>query len=90
MRVDQRTCDGCLTAVPEGEGRIYHLTMKAVCDDGPVVVPDEDVSEQLAQCLRELQDMPAVEAANDVESRFVFDLCYRCYRKWLSNPLGDL
>ena len=84
-------CERCAAELVSGRATFYHITVEATADPTPVVDPDlsaADVSRQLDRLFRQLQDVPAAEAMDQVQRRLRFCLCAGCYRKWIEAPAG--
>jgi hypothetical protein len=84
-------CARCAAALQPGSGNFYRITIEAVADPSPPLLPALDLADirrQIEQTLARLQDMTEQEALAQVIRRLEFHLCGPCYRRWIENPTG--
>lgn len=89
--MDGITCDRCGKGLLIDEDVRYEvkIIVKAACD--PMELTAEDVAQsredQINRLLEALKDLSPQEAQDQVYREFSFDLCLRCQREYLQNPL---
>jgi hypothetical protein len=84
-------CARCSAELHPGRGDFFQVTIEAVADPSPPVVDDadpEEIRRGIENVLRELNDLTAQEAMDQVHRRLVLHLCGTCYRDWIENPVG--
>ncbi len=84
-------CARCMAELQPGSGDFYRVTIEAVADPTPPAVPADDpaqLRENIAQLIRQMGDLSAQEALDQVYRRLTIYLCGPCYRQWIENPTG--
>ena len=73
-----------------GSGAFFQITIEAVADPSPPVVPGDEspsvLRRRIDRLIEELRDVSEREAMDQVHRRLVIHLCNRCYRGWIENP----
>jgi hypothetical protein len=88
-------CDGCGTGLLlEGEVR-YVLRIEGFAAWDPLEITREelegrDFEREMAALMAELSGVDPQEGEDQVHRAFRFDLCPRCWRRYLKSPLGAL
>jgi hypothetical protein len=88
---DPLWCTRCLAELRPGNGNFYEVTIEAVADPTPPSVPADDpahLRENIEQLIRQMGDLSAQEALDQVYRRVVIHLCGPCFREWIENPTG--
>jgi hypothetical protein len=85
-------CARCAAELRPGEGGFYVVRIEAMADPTPPSFSaedlDRDVAETLDDLFRQVCDLSAQEALDQVYRRLTIALCGRCYRKWIEDPAG--
>jgi hypothetical protein len=82
-------CARCTTALQPGSGNFFQVTIEAVADPTPPNVSAEDparLRENIEQLIRQMGDLSAQEALDQVYRRLTIYLCGPCFRQWIENP----
>ena len=89
-------CDRCLCELRAGRGQFYEVRIEAVADptvtiDAEELDGDGSVSsaEKFSEIVREMGDLSAQEAMDQVWRRLRINLCTACYEVWIENPGGN-
>jgi hypothetical protein len=86
------TCDRCANLIdPELEVRyVVRIEIQASVDfPGSGADEEEDNLLELSEILQRLEDAEMDEIGDDVYQRRKFDLCPKCYREYVQNPLSQ-
>ena len=85
-------CDGCGEGLLIRENVRYELKMEGYAAYAPMEITHADLQKDLdaevEDVLDELSQMDEESAQDQVHRRFAFDLCARCWQRFLANPLG--
>lgn len=85
-------CAHCAAELEPGTGTFYRVTIEAVADPTPPTLAAEDLAtdirKRIEALLRQMQDLSAQEAMDQVYRRLTLYLCGPCYREWIENPTG--
>ncbi|MBI4605781.1 MAG: hypothetical protein HY721_27765 [Planctomycetes bacterium] len=92
--MDGLTCDGCgETLLLDSEVR-YVLRVEGFAAYDPLEITRQDLERDLEEEMRRLLDVlakkGAEEAQDEVHRTFQFDLCPRCWRDFLQDPLSAI
>lgn len=84
-------CDRCGRTIAKGETRYrVHLEVKAAAD--PLEITAADLTRDLTllreHLIEQSEAMTEEELMRDVYVTLAFNLCRRCQRAWLRDPLG--
>ena len=83
-------CDRCGRPLDVREVR-FVAKIQVFASPGPIVVepgePPHGHSEEIAALIRQCQGMSEEELMRDVFVEFKFDLCIRCQRDYIANPM---
>jgi hypothetical protein len=85
------TCDRCKREIDsESELRyVVRLEVQAMLEPSEMEVEDDrDHLLEIQEILERLDDEEDENIGEDVYQRRRFDLCPKCYRKFMKNPLG--
>jgi hypothetical protein len=89
--MNHSSCDLCGKPLLADSEVRYELRMEVKAAYDPLILDDEDLQKdyrtEIAQVLRQLEGLSALEAQNQVYRVFDFDLCRVCQRRFLENPL---
>ena len=84
-------CDRCGTMLDADGADRYIVTIEAYAAAGPLEFSDEELHKDhtadIQNLIRQLDHANADEVEDQVYRRFRFDLCPRCHRRYLDNPL---
>ena len=89
-------CDRCLCELRAGRGQFYEIKIEAVADPSVTIDPEEldamengvSSAEKFADVVRDMGDLSAQEAMDQVWRRLQLTLCNMCYGDWIENPTG--
>lgn len=85
-------CDRCQVELEPGNGSFYVVNIEAIADPTPPNFTEEDLrvdyKAEIARLVRQLREVSAQEAMDQVYRRVTIYLCARCYRAWIENPAG--
>lgn len=84
-------CDRCGQPIEKGTLRfITKIQVYAAADQLEITAEDlhESHREEIARLLAQCEGMTEEELMRDVHVEFQYDLCRRCQRAFLANPLG--
>lgn len=85
------TCRRCGRVLTPGRGELYAVSVLAVADPYPPVFTEDDlaldVGAEIRRLVRQLGDLGAEEARDQVYRRLVFHLCTPCYERWIVDPV---
>jgi ADP-ribose pyrophosphatase YjhB (NUDIX family) len=86
-------CDRCQGTLLVREDVRYEVKIQVKCAYDPMEldldrIADSDVSAELARLARVIEDKSADELEAEVFKEFQFDLCLRCQRDYLKDPIG--
>jgi len=89
--MDRLTCDVCGNGLLlDGEVR-YEVKIEVVSAYDPMEVTDEDLARdheaEMKALVEKMKDMTQEQAMDPVYRAFRFDLCGRCQREYLRDPL---
>lgn len=83
-------CARCSVELHPGSGDFFQITIEAVADPSPPVVPGDEspsvLRRRIDRLIEELRDVSEREAMDQVHRRLVIHLCNRCYRGWIETP----
>ena len=89
-------CDRCLKILHPGRGEYFEVSIRAVADPSPPDLdayelshPNSEKGESLGELVRQLDDVSAQEAMDEVVRHLQLTLCNDCYRVWIESPTGD-
>jgi hypothetical protein len=86
-------CARCAAELHPGAGDFFQVTIEAVADPAPPIVPDpadpRATRRQIESLLKGMSELTAQEALDQVYRRLVLHLCNPCYRSWIDNPAGS-
>jgi hypothetical protein len=86
------SCDLCKRDLDPEEDLRYVVKMEVYAAFDPVVTDDEDDDrdhlQEIQDILERLEDAENDQIGDDVYQQLRFDLCPKCRRKFLRNPLG--
>ena len=88
---DPLWCARCTNELQPGSGNFYQVTIEAVADPTPPTVSADDpahLRENIEQLIRQMGDLSAQEALDQVYRRLTIYLCGPCFRQWIENPTG--
>lgn len=86
-------CDRCGQPIEKGELRfVARIQVQAAADLLEITAEDLRTSrkEEIERLLKQCEGMTEEELMRDVHVEFQFDLCRRCQRAFLANPLGAI
>ena len=87
-------CDGCGTMLDSDGADRYIVSIEAYAAAGPLEFSHEDIrrdhTAQIKDIIRQLDQADPDTVENQVYRRFRFDLCPRCHRRYLANPIGAM
>ncbi len=86
-------CDRCDTSLLANEDVRYEVEIQVKAAYDPMelnldAMAEADVSGELERLRRVIEGRSAEELEAEVYKAFKFDLCMRCQREYLKNPLG--
>lgn len=86
-------CDRCLRELTPGVGDFYVIRIDAVADPSPPVLEPSDLgrgdlADEMRELIRDMENMSAREAMDQVARGLTIHLCRRCYVVWIENPAG--
>ena len=85
-------CDRCAAPLTPGEGTFYVVRIEAFADPTPPSFSVDDLMRdaraEIQRLAKELGDLSAQEAMDQVYRRLVLYLCGPCYRQWIEKPTG--
>lgn len=84
-------CARCAAELQPGSGTFYQVTIEAVADPTPPTIAADDpaaLRRNIEQLIRQMGDLSAQEALDQVYRRLTLYLCGPCYRQWIENPTG--
>jgi len=86
-------CDLCGTELDPKDDLRYVVKMEVYAAFDPAAVDgeeddDRDHLEEIQEILERLDDVDDPRIGDDVYQQMRFDLCPRCRRKFVENPLG--
>ena len=86
------TCDLCGKDIRPGDDHRYVVKIEAYAAADPAEITeadlDEDHMEAVSQLLRDMEDNLADAELTEPYKSFRYDLCSRCHKKFLGDPLG--
>lgn len=88
---DNPPCDMCGREIPSGSA--YLVKIEVYADPKlPPMSSDEiasaDMNGTLAKLMKQIEAMSAEELQNGVHRTFNYQICPRCHKSYLANPLG--
>jgi hypothetical protein len=91
---DGLTCDGCgAPLLLDAEVR-YVLDVRGYAAYDPLEITradlDRDLDAEMRHTLEDLRERDPRALEEEVHNEFRFDLCPRCWKRFLRNPLGGL
>jgi len=86
-----RICDMCGEPISEGDLR-YEVRVEAFAAYDPLNITFEDLlnldlEKEIARVAEACREVSAEELMREVYTSFRFDLCPRCYRRYIRRPL---
>ena len=85
-------CDRCSAEIHPGRGDYFVVKIEAVADPVPPDFSLQDVlgssRQELDRLVREMSELSAQDAMDQVYRRLQLHLCLPCYREWIENPTG--
>lgn len=89
--MDGITCDVCGKELLVDEDTRYVVKIQVYAAYDPMELTADEVardrSQELAELLRQLEEMDAEELQDQVARCFQFDLCPACQKRYLAEPL---
>jgi hypothetical protein len=86
------TCDLCGKEITPGADHRYVVRIEVQAAHDPLELTeddlDEDHMEAVSQLLREIEDGGEDELIEPSSKQFRYDLCPKCQKKFLNDPLG--
>ncbi len=84
------SCDRCKNSIDENEFRhIVKIEIHASINNGPHPLDEErDPLVEIEEILSRMEEKECEDIADELYQRRTFDLCPRCYRQSLRNPLA--
>jgi hypothetical protein len=90
--MDGATCDRCGEPLLVRSDVRYEVKIEVKCAYDPMEITDEDLAQdhaaQMKKVLQQMEGLSEEEAQNQVYRVFKFDLCPRCQKDYIKNPLG--
>lgn len=89
--MDGISCDRCGGGLLLDAPVRYEVKIEIKAAYDPLEITDEDLinaDEELKKALRDLEKLSPEEAQDQVYRTFKFDLCARCRKPYLTDPLG--
>ncbi|HUT11629.1 MAG TPA: hypothetical protein VMY42_14105 [Thermoguttaceae bacterium] len=85
-------CERCGVELTPGRGGFYLVRIEALADPTPPSFSLKDLTgntqAEIRELLRQMEDLSAQEAMDQVYRRLVLYLCGPCYREWIEKPTG--
>ncbi|MDP6447229.1 MAG: hypothetical protein QGG36_17885 [Pirellulaceae bacterium] len=85
-------CAKCLRDLTPGAGDFYVVSIEAVADPTPPTIDEQphgrDLKTEINNLIRDLHDVSAREAMDQVRRGVTIHLCRNCYGSWIENPAG--
>jgi hypothetical protein len=92
--MDHRTCDQCGQELLKDSQVRYEVKIEVKAAYDPLNVTDQDLAKdfrsEIASVLQQLEGLSVAEAQNQVYRLFEFDLCPKCHREYIHNPLRQI
>ena len=92
--MDGLVCDACGATLLIGEDVRYVLEIEGFAAYDPMEITRQDLERDLEAEMKSLLDsmsgLSAEEAQDQVHRAFRFDLCPRCWKRYIRDPLGGL
>ena len=89
--MDGLTCDGCGAGLLIDQDIRYIVKIEVYAAYDPLEISREEVSrdhrDDMARLIEKMRGMDPVELEHQVYRSFRFDLCPRCQREYLRDPL---
>ena len=90
--MDGLVCDRCGEGLLLNEDVRYRLSIEVQAAYDPMEITEEDLDqdhmEEIGQLLSEMEDMDPRELEDEVYKSFRYDLCSKCHKSYLKDPLG--
>jgi hypothetical protein len=91
--VSALACDRCDTSLLANEDVRYEVLIRVTAAYDPMelnldAIAEADVSDELERLKQVIEDKTEEELEAEVYKEFKFDLCMRCQREYLADPLG--
>lgn len=90
--MDGADCDRCREPLLVRSDVRYEVKIEVKAAYDPMEITDDDLDRdhraEMAELLRRMEGLTEQEAQNQVYRAFRFDLCPRCQREFIKNPLG--
>ncbi len=88
-------CSRCSRLLTPGNGDFYEVTIEAVADPSPPNLEAIDLAEhsmkgEINALVREMEDLSAQEAMDQIHRKMTIQFCRPCYRVWIEDPGGSL
>lgn len=84
-------CARCGVELTPGSGDFYLVRIEALADPTAPSFSEDDLQRdpraEIDRLLREIKDLSAQEAMDQVYRRLVLYLCGPCYRLWIEDPV---
>jgi len=88
-RLVRHVCDLCERAIGKNDRFIVDVAIRAA--GGPMEIDREDLEkdheEEMRRILDQMKDVPTSELEDGVYRTWSFDLCGKCQRKFMRDPL---
>ncbi len=90
--MQRTTCDLCGKELHPSDDHHYVIKIEAFAAQDPREITeadlDQDHLEAISQILTEMEDNPAAAEFAEPTRSFRYDLCCKCHRKFVRDPLG--
>ncbi len=91
MPMDGLTCDICKCGLLIDSDVRYEVKIEVKCAYDPMEITDEDLARdsaaEMKRLMEQMKGMTEQEAMDQVYRAFRFDLCPRCQRAYITDPL---
>lgn len=85
------SCDRCKTKIAQQDFRyIVKIEVQATIENGPRNLDeDRDHLVEIEEILQRMEERECDDVADELYQRRSFDLCEKCYRQFVRNPLAQ-
>jgi len=91
LKLVYHTCDMCGRRMAEGQDLRFVAKIQVHASADPLEITAEDlegdIREKMRRLIEELKDMDPQEVERSVYCAFQFDLCPRCWKRYIEDPL---